>query len=121
MQEKLHINFYEEDYESFQSELSKEKKPVFLYFTADYCFGCRQMESTTFIDSNIIQKINSEYFAYKVESAYARVLFDSFSVKAIPHIVVLDKVGKPVGSHSGWISPKRLDSLLTAGLEGAYK
>ncbi len=46
--------------------LAKNPKKVFINFYADWCTPCHKMDKKTYTDPRIIEKINKEYYAVKM-------------------------------------------------------
>lgn len=60
--EKIHwINFNQ-----LNDSLKVNPKKVFVTFFADWCSFCKQMDRETFTDKNVIEVLNKDYYAVKM-------------------------------------------------------
>ncbi|MEO9968100.1 MAG: thioredoxin fold domain-containing protein [Reichenbachiella sp.] len=55
------------DLASAQSLNKDTPKPIFIEFTAKWCGWCKKMEKTTFIDSNVVDMLNEQFYAVKID------------------------------------------------------
>lgn len=56
------------DFEQLEDSLALKPKKTFIYFYADWCVYCKKMDRNAFKDSEIIKKLNSNYYAVKMNS-----------------------------------------------------
>ncbi len=55
-------------FEQLEDSLSLKPKKVFVDFYADWCAYCKKMDKAAFKDSKVISRLNSEYYAVKMNA-----------------------------------------------------
>ena len=56
------------DFEQLEDSLALKPKKTFIYFYADWCVYCKKMDRNAFKDPEIIKKLNSDYYAIKMNA-----------------------------------------------------
>ena len=56
------------DFEQLEDSLALKPKKTFIYFYADWCVYCKKMGRNAFKDPEIIKKLNSDYYAVKMNA-----------------------------------------------------
>lgn len=79
--------------DSFFSATLQHTKPYFLYFTADWCAPCRQLQSITFADTAVISYVNKNVVALKIDVDKDKVYRQKYYVSEFPTLIVFDKNG----------------------------
>jgi len=102
------------DYDAALKSAQTSTKPLLVDFGAEWCGFCRKMDQTTFIEPDVVAKINAEYIPVKLDasSKNAQMLASKFSFQALPTILVLDKDGNLKKKITGYVSPDRFLNLL---------
>ncbi|MBF0467919.1 MAG: thioredoxin fold domain-containing protein [Desulfamplus sp.] len=90
----------------------EQNKKVFLYFHAQWCGYCRQMEASTFQDKPVIDYINANFIAIKVDSDIEKKVAESYSVRGLPTTWFLKSDSDKLSNMPGYIDSKRLLSIL---------
>lgn len=98
-------------------------KPTLIYFTADWCTACRELQTKTWSDPRVIsalERFNSVKVDATRETPEIREVLDKHSVLGYPTLIFLDADGKPLpdeivqGSRlAGFISPDDLLAILS--------
>ncbi|WP_417884702.1 thioredoxin family protein [Zunongwangia sp.] len=55
-------------FEKLEDSLSVKPKKTFLYFYADWCVYCKKMDRNTFKNTEIIEKLNTDFYAVKMNA-----------------------------------------------------
>ena len=64
--QKQEINWI--GFEELEDSLKTETRPVFIYFYTDWCVYCKKMERNAFLDREIVKKLNTEFYAVKMNA-----------------------------------------------------
>lgn len=56
------------NFEQLEDSLNVKPKKVFISFYADWCSYCKKMDQVGFKDEKVIQLLNKEYYAVKMDS-----------------------------------------------------
>ena len=126
-------------FEQLEDSLEVRPRKVLIDFYADWCAYCRKMDRVTFTDPEVVRKLNSEFYAVRmnVESPDT-ITFDSrrytnpeFGKKrrpvhdiprllasregvpfSLPAIVILDKGFRAQSRYFEYLSPKKMRQIL---------
>ena len=103
--------FHKGDLEKIKTQASEEGKLFFVDFYADYCYACKLMDETTFVDPNLAKYVKDTYIPYKVD---VMMDFDGISMKdeykitVLPTILVFNSKGDLVGRYESMLGPTRM-------------
>ena len=105
------MNFLKMQEISFEDVLKiakAENKMVFMDVYAVWCGPCKIMDKTTFSDSLVAQKFNTEFIAYKVnaEDVPGRAIVQKYMVNAYPTYLFFSPDGELVNRLEGVLPPK---------------
>ena len=104
-------------YAAALEEARAGKKPVFVYFTADWCGPCQSLKHTTWADKDVEAALR-DYVPVKVDVDRAADVATKFSVSSIPAYFVLDPSGDVVGNWVGAFPPGQfIQELKRVGTE----
>jgi thioredoxin-related protein len=110
------------EWHSYESGLARSKfenKKVFLYFYAEWCTYCREMDLKTFKDSAVIGALNRHFIPVRVDSDREQAAASLFRVKGLPDTWFLAENGDIIGHRPGFIPADQLMKLLDVVMSGA--
>lgn len=69
-----------------------QQKLLFVYFDADWCTGCAQMEAQAFQDAQVASRYNAAFVnaRYNQQSPFGEVAAERFGVKSSPTFLFID-------------------------------
>jgi thiol:disulfide interchange protein len=103
------------NYAAALDEGRAQNKPVFLYFTADWCGPCQGLKHTTWADKGVEAALR-DYVPVKVDVDEQGGVAAKYNVSGIPAYIVLDSNGGVVGNWSGAYPPAEfIDELKRVG------
>ncbi|MCM8535406.1 MAG: thioredoxin family protein [Lentisphaeraceae bacterium] len=89
----------------------ENKKPTLLYFTADWCGPCKEMQKTTFKDDSVIKEL-AQYNIIMIDYDKNEELVKKYRVSGIPQFTLLNRFDEIVNQKSGYMSSALLKSWL---------
>jgi len=95
-------------YDAGMSRSKFEKKKVFLYFYAEWCTYCRDMDLKTFKDPAVIGALNRNFIPIRVDSDREPAAATLFRVKGPPDTWFLAESGAVIGHRPGFIPVDQL-------------
>jgi thioredoxin-related protein len=89
---------------AFEDSANKYHKPAFLYIYIDNGDGCPAFNKTVLLDTNIINFVDSNFMAYKLNLEYDSPNAMKFLIDDVPAVILFDKrntkeIGKLEGLH----------------------
>ena len=109
------------DWHSYEAGMSRsrfEKKKVFLYFYAEWCAYCRDMDHKTFTDPSVIGTLNRNFIPIRVDSDRDQAAAALFRVKGLPDSWFLAESGDIIGHRPGFIAADQLMKIFDVILSG---
>ena len=100
-------------YESGMARSRFEKKKVFLYFHADWCGYCAEMDRKTFKDPAVIAALNRSFIPIRVDSDRETAVASLFRVKGLPFSVFLTDAGDKIAHVPGFIPSDQMLKILS--------
>ena len=91
----------------------RQKKNMVIYFHADWCTYCGQMEKETFGDAAVIDFLNKQTIAIKVDVDQEKRIARQFGVRGLPATFLLLNNGEQIGPMPGFIPPRAYLSMLS--------
>lgn len=87
-----------EKYDSWSNVLSNaegNKNIIALYFGANWCTPCKQLEKNVFIDSGVINDLKGtvSFYKFDIDESPSVVFLKKFRITSVPIIVLLDSNG----------------------------
>ncbi len=105
-------------YDAGMSRSKFEKKKVFLYFYAEWCTYCRDMDLKTFKDPAVVGALNRNFIAIRVDSDREQAAATLFRVKGLPDTWFLSESGAVIGHRPGFIPADQLMKIFDVVLSG---
>lgn len=99
-------------YDAGMSRSKFEKKKIFLYFYAEWCAYCRDMDLKTFKDPAVIGALNRNFIPIRVDSDREQAAAALFRVKGLPDSWFLADNGDVIGHRPGFIPADQLMKIL---------
>ncbi len=121
------------NFNSGYAAVKNSKKPAVIDFYADWCVWCKTMDSQTFANQKVSQKLSKDYIAIRINvennetiqfenKTFTAQEFAAYcGVEGLPTIVFMDKEGKLVTRIPGYIKADVFLSLLDYMKEECYK
>ena len=82
-QKKEKINWI--NFNQLNDSLTVKPKKVFVSFYADWCTFCKEMEESTFLNKNVIETLNNDYYAVKMNIETRAVSYTHLDVYKRQH------------------------------------
>ena len=98
------------DIEGSLQQAASTGQPVLLEFTADWCMYCKRMEKTTFVDPRVVNFVNQNYVAVRIDADEHKQLVADLDIKGLPAILVVSPTLQIIERIPGFQTP---DALLT--------
>src|SRR3954468_11974320 len=83
------------DFAAASAESAKTKKPLFLYFTAEWCGPCQSLKHTTWADADV-EKALSNFIPVKIDIDQHPDLSRRYPSDGIPHFVIAKSDGSAI-------------------------
>jgi len=99
---------WNEDFQSAIGESKESNKPMFVYFGTSWCFYCKQLESETFTNQDVQNKIMENYIPVKIDGDTNSELCSRYNVLGFPTIVIIDSNEEKLDLIVGFHSPSEL-------------
>jgi thiol-disulfide isomerase/thioredoxin len=93
------------DLEGAKVEASREKKPLLVYFTADWCGPCQHMKATTWSDARVAEALK-DYVPVQIDVDDQPNVARTFGVRGIPRVQVMTADGTLGQGLTGAVSPE---------------
>lgn len=127
-QEKETINWLA--FDEAAALTAKEPKMILVKVYTDWCGWCKKMDKETFTDAEVIDYVNSSFYAVKLNAEDTKKKFDfrgsqyseadmakTMQVTSFPNFVIIDAAMENITQLPGYRGPKPFLSSLTSLLE----
>lgn len=101
-----------EDHKAAVEQARKSNKPTIVYVTAEYCGYCRKMDREVWSTNDVIETINANFVALRIDAEEHEKLVAQLDVRAYPTTLVFDAAGKHITMAEGFLSRSDLLKLL---------
>lgn len=125
------INWY--SYDEGLKKAKEEKKHVFIDFTAKWCGYCKKMNKEAFADSEVINLLNNNFVAVKVDGDSKKELDidgylttekdiarKEFGVRSYPTFWWLESDGSKIGNKIGYVPTEWMVGALNFVKDNKY-
>ena len=99
----------------------QENTKVFISFYADWCTFCEKMEKETFGNQEVVNLVNGNFTAIRVNSEKEADVAQKYFVRGLPMTWFLDPDGEKISSIPGYIPPDMFMGLLEFVHTDSYK
>ena len=94
-------------------KMAKEhKRPIFMFFGANWCHWCQVMKTGTLVDAEVKAKLASEYVVYFVDTDKVKHLARKFKISGIPVSMIIDAEENVIARSPGAMSKADFLSFL---------
>lgn len=87
-------------------------KMVFADFYADWCHYCQEMDSVTYTDPDVQQRMAQSYIAVKIDTDDNPDLSSRYAIYGLPTIIIFNSNGQEIKRIEGYQSASQLMSQL---------
>ncbi len=87
-------------------------KVVFVFFWADWCTYCHTMDRETFHNKTVVDLLDKNFIAVKVDSDREQKLSNLFRIRGLPDNWFFSKSGSVLGHRPGYIPPDTFIKIL---------
>lgn len=91
------------DMESARKEAADSGKPIFLYFTADWCGYCHKMEDNTLKTETVSRYLSENYVLFKVDYDNNKDLVAKYRISGVPASIISDPALENAAKTSGYM------------------
>ena len=84
------------------AQARKLDRPLLVYVTASYCGACRKMEKETWSNSKVIDKVDANFVALKLDAEQHADLVSSLEIVALPTALVFCRDGNQLAKLEGF-------------------
>ena len=105
---------WEKDLEKANARAISEQKPLLLHFYGDFCAPCQMMERDVFPNTSVIEKLNADFVAIKINVSQSPQLMSRYGVRGWPMDIFLSPTGERLHERVGMTSVPQFLGELTS-------
>lgn len=95
-----------------KAQKMRPDRKFFVYFNADWCGFCRNLEKTTFKDPRITAYINRNFTPVRVNIDREKQIATQYGVSGVPDLRFISAEGEAIARWPGYIKAEQLMPLL---------
>ena len=107
------------DFDQAKALALQSNKPMIIDFYTDWCKWCRELDTTTFADSQVIAMSEDNIFV-KINADKDSDLAQSYGIQGYPTIVIARPNGEEIDQIKGYVAPVDFRSEVQAYLQGKW-
>lgn len=100
-------------YADGNDQARRQNKNMVIYFHAEWCAYCVKMEKETFTDPAVVDFLNNNAIAVKVDVDQEQRIARQFGVRGLPATFLLLANGHQIGPVPGFIPPRNYLAMLS--------
>lgn len=104
------IHWY--NYKQGMSLAKKENKRVYLHFYTDWCSYCKEMEQKTFRNRSVINLLNKDFVAIRVNTNKNAKVAGKYNIRPVPDNWFLSASGKKLRNFLGYYEADQFVTVL---------
>jgi hypothetical protein len=85
---------------------------VFVFFWADWCTYCHAMDTETFHNQTVVDLLDKNFIAVKVDSDREQKLSSQYRVRGLPDNLFFSESGDVFARRNGYIPPDTFIKIL---------
>lgn len=93
-------------YDKGMIKAQQSGKSMVFYFYADWCTYCVRMQKETFAHDSVIDFMNNEVVAIKIDVDQEKKISRAFGIRGLPATVLVTRNGDRIGPMPGFMKPK---------------
>ncbi|MEY4190655.1 MAG: hypothetical protein RIR17_1391 [Planctomycetota bacterium] len=103
---------WRDDYQAARKEALEKNLPLLIDFHTDSCFWCKQMDMRTFQDTQVQEKLTSQWVTLKVHAKQNSALTAALKIRSFPTMVFAGPEGNILGFLEGFMeAPVLIEQL----------
>jgi len=96
-------------------------KKAFVFFHADWCKYCKDMEKGAFLNAQVIKYLNDNFISIEVDTDVEEETSSKYKIKGLPQLYFLEEDGSPIRYRPGFVDTEELFQLLKYINTDSYK